>query len=66
VELWACDLFVEEEVFAVVVVEGVFEGVEVSFVVCVGGGVCVSVVVVLGLGVEFLLESGEGGGEVSG
>lgn len=56
-QLLAGDLFVEE-VGAVVVVEGVFEGVEVSFVVCVGGGVFVLVVVVLGLCVEFLLESG--------
>jgi len=49
---------VEEEVFAVVVVEGVFEGVEVFFVVCVGGGVYVFGSVVLGLCVEFFLESG--------
>jgi len=41
VELLASDLFVEEEVGCVFVVEGVFEGVEISLVVCVGSGVFV-------------------------
>jgi len=46
--------------------EDLLEGVEVSLVVCLGGRVSVPGLVVLGLCVEFLLESGQGGGDAAG
>jgi len=66
VELVAGDLFVEEEVGCVPVVEGVLESTEVSLVVGSGDEILVRGVAVFSFYVEFLLESGEGRGEVSG
>lgn len=57
-ELSSADLLSEKEVFAVCEAEDLLEGVEVPLVVCLGGRVSVPGLVVLGLCVEFLLESG--------
>lgn len=46
--------------------EDLLEGVKVPLVVCLGGRASVPGLVVLGLCVEFLLESGQGGGDAAG
>jgi len=65
-ELSSADLLSEKEVFAVCEAKDLLEGVEVPLVVCLGGRVPVPGPVVLGLCVEFLLESGQGGGDAAG